>query len=108
MSVSHFSAISSTLSVLEKDATGGKTLTEQEGADVGILIVTATTADSDYVSFPSAIAGKKLIVVNQDAATDVIVKVAGKTGITVGEACTAVLMCNGTDFVRVTADVSNA
>lgn len=108
MGVSHFSAISSTKSVLSKVATGGITLTAQEAIDVGILIITATTANSDFVAFPTAIEGKVLIVANQDAAQDVIIKVTGQAGITIGEACTAILVCNGTTFVRITADCSNA
>lgn len=102
--VSHFSAITSTLSMLTKDATGGITLTAQEAIDVGILKVSATTANSDYVTFPTAITGKVLIVHNADAATDVIIKVSGQTGVTIGETKCAILYCNGTDFVRLTAD----
>jgi hypothetical protein len=104
MGVSHFSVVSSTWSVLTKDASANVTLTAQEAADVGILVVSATDGDTDYVAFPAAIEGKVLIVYNADAATDVIVKVTGQTGVTIGETKHAILRCTATDFVRVTAD----
>jgi len=104
MGVSHFSAVSSVFSVLTKDATPNVVLTAQEAQDVGILIVSASDANSDYISFPTAITGKVLIVTNNDAGQDVVIKVAGQTGITIGETKSAILYCNGTDFVRLTAD----
>lgn len=78
-------------------------LTAQEAADVGILDTTLTAAKS--VVFPTAIKGKVLIVKNTTGATHAVtVKVAGQTGIAVAATKVAMLYCDGTDFVRVTAD----
>ena len=104
MGVSHFSAISSTFSVLEVGSiTANKTLTKQEAQDVGILTLTVDAARD--VVFPSAIEGKILIVKNNTGATHAVtVKVSGQTGVAIAATKTAILRCTGTDFARVTAD----
>lgn len=102
MGVSHFSAVSATVSVLALGAvTAKKVLTTQQAIDAGIITCTLTGAQD--IEFPVPIEGKVLIVVNAsgDAAT---VKVTGATGIVVATAKTAILRCSATDFVRVTAD----
>lgn len=105
MGVSHFSAVSSTFSVMNIGALAAdKTLTAQEAQDVGII--TATPSASKSVIFPKAIEGKIVVVSNGASATyTVTVKVgADGTGIAVAATKSAILRCTGTDFVRVTAD----
>ena len=80
---------------------GDTTLTAQQAADVGILFTTLTAA-KDLI-FPTAITGKILHVVNASGYA-VTIKVAGQTGVAVASAKAAILVCSGTDFVRVTAD----
>ena len=106
MGVSHFSAVSSTFSVLALGAVAAdKTLTTQEAQDVGI--VTITPGASIDLIFPKAIEGKLLIVKNDAAATHAVTVQVGAagTGIAVAATKSAILRCTGTDFVRVTADV---
>lgn len=104
MGVSHFSAINSVKSTLNIPSTGEHTtLTTQQAADAGIITITLTAA-KDLI-YPTAINGLILIVANLTADTHgVTVKVTGQSGITVAAAKTAILMCNGTTFVRLTAD----
>lgn len=104
MGVSHFSAISSVKSTLDVPSTGDHTtLTTQQAVDAGIITITLTAA-KDLI-FPTAINGKILIVANLTEATHAVtVKVSGQSGIAVAAAKTAILMCNGTTFVRLTAD----
>jgi hypothetical protein len=104
MGVSHFSAISSTFSVMAiGSVTANKTLTAQEAVDHGIFTITVDAA-RDLI-FPTAIEGKVIIVKNETGATHAVtVKVSGQTGIAVAATKTAILRCTGTDFVRVTAD----
>jgi len=104
MGVSHFSAVSSTFSTLSKDLTNDVTLTAQEAQDVGIFIPSAVAAAGKALIFPTAITGKVLLVNNTDADGAMTVKVTGQSGIAIAATKSAVLYCNGTDFVRVTAD----
>lgn len=104
MGVSHFSAVSSTFSTLSIDATTDVTLTAQQAADVGVLIATAVASAGKAAIFPSAPNGKILIVRNIDADGALTVKITGQTGIVVAAAKSAILVSNGTDFVRLTAD----
>lgn len=102
MGVSHFSAVSPTVSVLALGTiTKERTLTSQEAIDCGIITVTCTGAQN--IVFPAAINGKVVIIANATGAT-ATVKVSGATGIAVASNKTAILRCSGTDFVRVTAD----
>jgi hypothetical protein len=79
------------------------TLTAQEAADVGVIDATATA--SKAIVFPAGIKGKVLVVTNSTSATyAVTVKVSGKTGVAVAAAKSAILYCNGTDFIRISAD----
>ena len=84
------------------------TLTKQQAADVGIFDITATAAKK--LIFPTAIAGKVIIVHNRTAATHgVTVTVDDSSGVAVAATKTAILRCTeagaAEDFVRVTADV---
>lgn len=102
MGVSHFSSVSSTVSVLALGAvTAKRTLTAQEAQDVGILTCTLTGAQD--IEFPTAIEGKVLIVANASGAAATI-KVTGQTGIAVASNKVAILRCGSADFARVTAD----
>lgn len=105
MGVSHFSAISSTFSVLDLGAISDDVaLDTQQAQDVGILVVKPGASKS--VIFPKAIEGKILVVVNAAAATHAVTVKVGTdgTGIAVAATKTAILRCTGTDFARVSAD----
>jgi hypothetical protein len=102
--VSHFSAISSTFSKLTKDCTNDVTLTAQEAVDVGIFVPSAVAAAGKALIFPSAINGKVLFVNNTDADGALTIKVTGQSGVAIAATKSAILYCNGTDFVRLTAD----
>lgn len=104
MGVSHFSAVSGVFGTLTVPSRATDlALTAQESADTTYLAITLTAAK--FVSFTSAPVGKVVIVTNLTAATHAVtVKVAGQTGIAVAATKSAILVSNGTDFVRVTAD----
>jgi hypothetical protein len=104
MGISHFSAVSSTQSIKTIASTGDDTtLTTQEAVDNGIYEITLTAAKS--IIFPTAITGKIVYVKNLTAATHAVtVKVSGQTGVAIAATKAALLYCNGTDFVRLTAD----
>lgn len=102
MGVSHFSSVSSTFTVTTKDVTNDVTMTKQEQADTGVLVLSAT-GTGKIVSFPEAKQGHVLIVRNLGA-NSCYVKVTGQTGVSVGAGKAAILECTGTDYVRITAD----
>ena len=104
MGVTHFSAVSGVFSTLSIASTGDDTtLTAQQAADATVIDITLTAAKS--IIFPSAVEGKIVIVHNKTAATHAVtVKVTGQTGVAIAATKTAILRCDGTDFVRVTAD----
>jgi hypothetical protein len=105
MGVTHFSAVSSTVSTLDKTLTGNATLTNLEGKDVGILKVNTALTSAVTLTFPVAIDGKILTVRNvSTAGGSLTVKVSGKTGISVAGGKTAILGCDADDFFRITAD----
>jgi ribosomal protein S5 len=104
MGITHFSSVLSTFPVYKKATSVDVTLSDQEAADACILEITPGASKS--IIFPKAIEGKVVFVTNLASATHTItIKVgADGTGVAVGAAKSAILRCNGTDFVRVTAD----
>ena len=74
-------------------------------ADLSKLIVekSGTTGGStDIVATPTN--GKIYVVYNNATGSNIVFKATGQTGVTVATATSALVMGNGTDFVRVTAD----
>lgn len=68
-----------------------------------IVRITLTLADAAAnLILPAAV--KKLYIIVNTSGQAITVKVAGATGIVVASTKTAVLMSNGLDFVRLTAD----
>ena len=104
MGVSHFSSVLSVFPVYKKTTSVDVTLTPQEAADACILEITPGAAKS--IIFPAPIEGKVIFVSNLAAATHAItIKVgASGTGVAIAATKSAILRCDGTDFVRVTAD----
>ncbi|MDD3414884.1 MAG: hypothetical protein PHY47_12900 [Lachnospiraceae bacterium] len=105
MGVTHFSAVMSTFPVYKKAVAADVTLTDQEAIDA-CVIEANPSVNSKSIIFPRAIEGKVVFVSNLAAATNTItIKVgAAGTGVTVAATKSAILRCNGTDFVRVSAD----
>lgn len=105
MGVTHFSAVLSTFPVCKKAVADDVYLTTQEAIDACIIEATPSV-NSKSIIFPAAIEGKVIFVANLASATNTItIKVgATGTGATIAAAKSAILRCNGTDFVKVTAD----
>jgi len=79
------------------------TMTRSDLNDVGILEF--TTGHASNVCTLPLIKGKQIIVVNNHASLAVLVKGAGgSTTTTIAATKKAILYCNGTEYVRVTAD----
>lgn len=69
-----------------------------QGTGSPIIVPTTPTACT---------AGRVYFVRNQASSVSVVIKVSGQTGVTVASAKTAAAWCDGTDFLRLTADASN-
>lgn len=68
-----------------------------------IVVKSGTTGGStDIVATPTD--GKVYIVYNNATGSNIVFKATGQTGVTVATAKSALVMGNGTDFVRLTAD----
>jgi hypothetical protein len=87
------------------NSTAATTTWTLSAADLSKLIVekSGTTGGStDIVATPTA--GKIYIVYNNATGSNIVFKATGQTGVTVATAKSAIVMGNGTDFIRVTAD----
>jgi hypothetical protein len=61
-----------------------------------------TGGSTDIIATPTS--GKIYLVYNNGTGSDIVFKATGQTGVTVATAKSALVMGNGTDFIRVTAD----
>ena len=87
------------------NSTAATTTWTLSAADLAKLIVekSGTTGGStDIVATPTT--GKIYIVYNNGTGSNIVFKATGQTGVTVATAKSAIVMGNGTDFIRVTAD----
>jgi len=98
----HANAVNSIFPTMQKDCTNDVTLTNAEAANASIIKITASGTSKSLI-LPAAIDGKMLIVYNAGA-NAVTVKVTGQTGVAIATTKTAILRCNDTDILRVTAD----
>ena len=69
----------------------------------GSLILTTTNTATDADIIAPATEGKVYVVVNSTGG-NITIKAAGQSGITVATTKTAIVWCNGTDYVRMTDD----
>lgn len=76
------------------------TATEQKATVLGLAGKTDVTG-AGIIATPTN--GKVFVVINETAQT-ITIKATGKTGIAVATTKTAIVMGNGTDFIRLTAD----
>lgn len=67
------------------------------------IIIFTTSADGQILTLPNS-NGAVFIVVQAGTGVNAIFKVSGGTGVTVAAGKTAIIRCNGTDYVRVTSD----
>lgn len=84
-------------------AHAAKTLTVQQAAASSYLCTNAD-ATATSVTFPAVRPGA-MIYVNNTSTSAVTFKVTGQTGIAVATSKSAILGFNGTDFIRLSADV---
>lgn len=92
------------LQVAEHDYKTGKVdwkLTADE--QMAMVLKLAGTGTDGANAITESIAGKLLVVIN-DSSQAITVKATGKTGVAVASKKTAVLMGDGEDFIRITAD----
>lgn len=75
---------------------------DEQKATVLSLAGKTDTTGAGAIAIPTA--GKIFIVINATAQT-ITVKATGKTGVAVASTKTAIVIGDGTDFIRVTADV---
>lgn len=92
-----------TFGVAAHDYDGGNVTWTLSASEAKALILTVTDANTgaDIVGVPTA--GKIYILANATTQT-ITIKASGKTGVGVATNKTAVVMGNGTDFVRITGD----
>lgn len=89
------------VSVHAFDGNATWTLSTAEAKSLFLVGQNATSA-VDIVA--PAVNGQTYILRNEDDSSAMTLKVSGQTGISVAAARTAMVRCNGTDYVRVTAD----
>lgn len=92
-----------TFGVAAKDYAGAHADWTLSAANAKALILSATNADGAVNAIAPATAGKVFIVYNGTGQT-LTIKVTGQSGVAIANTKTAIVRCNGTDYVRVTAD----
>ena len=91
-----------TLSYSYNNAHADKTYLSADLPATSIVSVTLTSANAAAnLILPT---DNKVYIVRNNSGQTITIKVAGQTGVAVATAKTAILMSNGTDIVRVTAD----
>jgi hypothetical protein len=92
-----------TFSAVAHDYAGGHADWELSAAEAKNLILTTTNVDTAAAIIAPATANKVYIVYNGSGET-LTIKATGQTGVEIATLKTAIVRCNGTDYVRVTTD----
>lgn len=92
-----------TLSVVDHDFSGGHADWTLSAEELKNLVVTCQNSDQASNIIGPTTAGR-VYIVNNATSSNIVFKTAAGTGVTIATNKTAIVRCNGTNYVRVTGD----